>query len=89
MKKLLLLLTLFVSFNCIGQVYQNSKDTLGVMPIVKNISSGELYTSSMSVKPFSIQEYKPSFRIDSTYLQLIIQELERHGYTLVKLPKKQ
>lgn len=31
---------------------------------------------------------QPFFRIDSAYLQLIITELERHGYTLVKLPKK-
>ena len=77
------------------------KDTLGVTTILgKNprllssndtisIPLGGYYTSSTYIPRLNINEYKPSFRIDSAYLQLIIQELERHGYTLVKLPKKQ
>lgn len=46
MKKLLLLLTLFVSFNCIGQQYVNYKDTLGLMPIIGTSQLSTGYISS-------------------------------------------
>ena len=104
MRKLLLLLTLFVSFNCIGQVttagklgklppymmnipaIDVTKDTLGIIPIIDNRLSSEFYFHYNS-RPITIQPTKQSFHIDSAYLQLIIQELERHGYELPKIKK--
>jgi hypothetical protein len=66
------------------------QDTLGVRTIIegKTLDGFDIWRTPKNVFPFTINEYKPSFHIDSTYLQLIIQELERHGYTLSKLPVK-
>lgn len=89
MKKLISFILLFTVINCSGQVSQ-VKDTLGVRPIIDNKVNPIFYSISRDTTSIlQVKMYKPSFRIDSTYLQLIIQELERHGYTLVKLPKKQ
>ena len=63
-----------------------TKDTLGVRPIIDN-RLNLFYKTPESVQALTISNKR--IYIDSTYLQLIIQELERHGYTLVKLPKKQ
>ena len=62
-----------------------NKDTLGVRPIIDN-RLNLFYKTPESVQALTISQKR--IYIDSTYLQLIIQELERHGYTLVKLPKK-
>lgn len=68
-----------------------AKDTLGVRPIIDgHILYGDYFVGKIpSVLPFYKPEIKQSFHIDSTYLQLIIQELERHGYELPKIKKKQ
>lgn len=97
MKKLILFILLFTVINCSGQykcVYQDAvsllapykKDTLGLRPIIDN-KTNLYYKNNATIKALDISTKR--ILIDSTYLQLIIQELERHGYTLVKLPKKQ
>lgn len=84
MKNLLLLLTLFVSFNCIGQ----PKSKKFANDWIYDTASYFKYTdSNFYIKPIKLQEFK--IHIDSAYLQKIIEALEERGYTLVKLPKKQ
>lgn len=70
--------------------YDVTKDTLGVRPIIDNKANPSFYSINKDTTSIlQVKIYKPSFRIDSTYLQLIIQELERHGYELPKIKKHQ
>jgi hypothetical protein len=97
MKKLILSILLFTVINCSGQykcVYQDTaamlkpykKDTLGVRPIIDN-RLNLFYKTPESAQALTISQKR--IYIDSTYLQLIIQELERHGYELPKIKNKQ